>query len=410
MSFVKNRKVLFPLLALAAGIVVSMLMMVARPQAVAVVHEAPEPLVRVVTVAKSDIPMFVRSQGRVTPLSEIDLVAEVTGKIVEIAPALAAGGYFSQGEVLARVDPYDYELALERARAEVAGAEVRVAMEEAEAEVAVREWKDLGGGTAAPPLVVRGPQLAQARAALAAARAGFAQASKDLDRTAVRAPFAGRVRSESVDVGQFVSRGVPLARVYSTDVAEIRLPLPDDDLAFLDLPLSWRDAETVGSGPEVTLHAEFAGRRWQWKGRIVRVEGQIDPQTHVIHVVARVDDPYGRSADGARPPLAAGMFVDADIAGRVATGVVAVPRAAMRGDSRVIVVDAGDRLRFRKVKVLRREADRVILLEGVQDGDRVCVSPLEVAVEDMKVRVAAAEAVEDAGSDSGRQRRAGEGA
>lgn len=406
-------KMLYPVLIFGAGILASAALLLAKPHASSEVYEAPAPLVRVVTAVRGDIAMVVRTQGRVQPRAEIDMVSEVAGKVVEVAPSLAAGGFFEAGDLLVQVDPHDYALAVERMKAEVARAEVRVAMEKAEANVAVREWKDIGDGGAAPPLVARAPQQAEAAAGLAAARAMLAQATKDLERTAVRAPFAGRVRTEDVDVGQYVARGAMLARIYSTDVAEIRLPLADNDLAFLDLTMAWRDAKMDSDGPEVTVHAEFAGHRWQWKGRIVRTEGQIDPATQVIHVVASVDDPYGHGQDPSRPPLAAGLFVEADIAGRVAEGVVTLPRAAMRGDSRVLVVDADDRLQTRKVKVLRREDDRVILSEGLRGGERVCVSPLEVATDGMKVRVAdepaAGDAVSDAANRHGHRRRAGHG-
>jgi multidrug efflux system membrane fusion protein len=382
-----HRKALYPAVLLAVGIVMAFVLVLAKPRASTEIHEPPAPLVRVVPVATGDIPMVVRTQGRVEPRAEIDLVAEVAGKVVEVAPTLAAGGFFGEGDLLVRIDPHDYALAVDRARAEVARAEVRIAMEKAEASVAVREWKDIGEG-AAPALVAREPQLAEAAAGLAAARAMLAQATRDLERTAIQAPFAGRVREEDVDVGQFIARGEKIARIYSTDVAEIRLPLADDDLAFLDLNMAWRDSEKNAPGPEVTVHAEFAGHRWHWKGRIVRTEGQIDPATHVIHAVASIDDPYGRGSDPARPPLAAGLFVEADITGRLASNVVTLPRAAMRGESRVLVVDADDRLRSRKVKVLRREGDRVIVSEGLATGERVCVSTLEVATDGMKVRVA----------------------
>jgi multidrug efflux system membrane fusion protein len=398
-----HRKALYPAVLLAAGIAMAFVLLLAKPRASTEIHEPPAPLVRVVPVATGDIPMVVRTQGRVEPRAEIDLVAEVAGKVVEVAPTLAAGGFFDQGDLLVRIDPHDYALAVDRAKAEVARAEVRIAMEKAEANVAVREWKDIGEG-AAPALVAREPQLAEAAAGLAAARAMLAQAARDLERTAIQAPFAGRVREEDVDVGQFIARGEKIARIYSTDVAEIRLPLADDDLAFLDLNMAWRDSQANTPGPEVTVHAEFAGHRWHWKGRIVRTEGQIDPTTHVIHAVASVEDPYGRGSDPARPPLAAGLFVEADITGRVASNVVALPRAAMRGESRVLVVDADDRLRLRKVKVLRREGDRVIVSEGLAAGERVCVSTLEVATDGMKVRVAEQE--EERGAVS-RNRRGG---
>ncbi len=400
-------KVLLPIALVAGSAVLAIALVVARPRASSDVHEPPAPLVRVVEAAPGDVALVVRTQGRVEPRAEIDLVVEVGGKVLEVAPTLAAGGFFRTGDLLVRLDPLDYRLAVDRTKAEVARAEVRVAMEKAEAEVAVREWKDMGEG-AAPPLVRREPQQAEAAAALSAARALLAQAERDLARTEIRAPFDGRVRSEDVDVGQFVSRGEKLARIYSTDVAEIRLPLVDEDLAYLDLPMARRDADAGMQGPEVTVQADFAGRRWRWKGRIVRTEGQIDPTTHVIHAVARVDDPYGGD-DPSRPPLAAGLFVEAEIAGRLVRGVVTLPRAAMRGESRVLVVDAEERLRSRKVRVLRREADHVIVSEGVEGGDRVCVSPLEVATDGMKVRVAdqGSHGDGEAGAE-GRHRRAGQ--
>lgn len=399
-------KVLLPLVLIGSGGVLAVALVLGRPRAATEVHEPPAPLVRVVEAVTTDLELVVRTQGRVEPRAEIDLVVEVGGKVLEVAPTLAAGGFFREGDLLVRLDPLDYRLAVDRTKAEVARAEVRVAMEKAEAEVAIREWKDIGQG-AAPPLVRREPQQAEAAAVLAAARALLAQAERDLARTEIRAPFDGRVRSEDVDVGQFVSRGERLARVYSTDVAEIRLPLVDEDLAYLDLPMARRDSTADSTGPEVTVQADFAGRRWRWTGRIVRTEGQIDPSTHVIHAVASVDDPYG-GPDPARPPLAAGLFVEAEIAGRRVSDVVALPRAAMRGESRVFVVDAEERLRGRKVKVLRREAERVIVAEGVEAGERVCVSPLEVATDGMKVRVAEEPARGDgeAGA-AGRQRRAG---
>jgi membrane fusion protein, multidrug efflux system len=392
-----GRKALYPILLLAGGVAAAFALVVAKPRASTEIHEAPAPLVRVIEVTMGDVPMMVRTQGRVEPRAEIDLVAEVAGKVVEVAPTLAAGGFFAEGDLLVRIEPHDYKLAVDRAKAEVARAEVRVAMEKAEANVAVREWKDIGEG-AAPALVAREPQLAEAAAASAAARAMLAQATRDLERTAIRAPFAGRVRHEDVDVGQFITRGQTVARIYSTDVAEIRLPLADDDLAFLDLDMAWRDSGANTPGPEVTVHAEFAGRRWQWKGRIVRTEGQIDPATQVIHAVASVDDPYGRGSDPARPPLAAGLFVEAEIAGRLASNVIMLPRAGMRGESRVLVVDADDRLRVRKVKVLRREGDRVIVSDGLVAGERVCVSTLEVATDGMKVRVSDEQAKNAIGS------------
>ncbi len=393
----RNPKLLYPIATLGAAIVVAIILVMARPHAAPEPHPRPVPLVRATRVEAESIRLVVHAQGRVAPRAEIELSPEVSGRVVEVAASLVSGGFFAKDDVLVRIDAADYELAVERGSADVAQADVRVAEERAEAEVAISEWRDLRGGKP-PALVAREPQLAEARARLAAARAGLAQARIDLARTVIRAPFAGRVRSETVDVGQLVSRGDPIAQLYSIDVAEIRVPLPDDDLAFLDFSLD-------ASGPalaDAVVRAEFGGRMREWRGHVVRTEGQIDPATQVVHAVVQVEDPYGRAAPSETPresssPLAVGLFVDVDVLGKTVAPAFAVPRAAFRGERTVLVVDGDNRLRFREVEVFRREPERVIVTAGLTDGERVCVSPLEVAVESMQVRVAGDEApsVED---------------
>ena len=221
------------------------------------------------------------------------------------------------------------------------------------------------------------------------ARARVKRAQRDLERTEIVAPYAGRVREERVDVGQFVSRGVSVATVYAVDWAEVRLPLPDRELAFVDLPLARGPGEAPAAGPEVLLRAEFAGAPHTWNGRIVRTEGEIDARSRMLHAVARVEDPYGRNRDRARAPLAVGLFVEAEIQGRTLEDAVVLPRSALREGSRVLVVDDGDRLRFRAVEVLRAERDAIVIGTGLAPGERVCISPLQGAVDGMAVRVAA---------------------
>jgi RND family efflux transporter MFP subunit len=392
----RDPKILVPIATVASALVVAVVLVVARPQAAPEIHPPPVPLVRAVTVRAEPLRLVVRAQGRAAPRAEIDAAAEVAGKIVEVSPSLAAGGFFAAGEVLARIDPRDYELAVERAKADVAQAEVAVAREEAEAEVAIREWRALREGSP-PALVARGPQLAEARARLAAARATLEQSRTDLERTAIRAPFAGRVRSENADVGQYVTRGTTIARIYSTDVAEIRVPLPDHELAYVELPLA-RTGENGGTSatPEAIVSAEFAGATHEWRGTVVRTEGQIDPATQVLYAVVEVRDPYGLTSGGATAPLAVGMFVNVDVLGKTVESAYALPRAAMRGETTVLVVDDEDRLRFRPVEVLRREPERVIVSAGLRDGERVCISPLEVAVDGMQVRIADADLADPA--------------
>ena len=276
--------------------------------------EIAPPGVRVHVVELAEVELAVRSEGTVRPRTESELVPEVSGRVMSVAPSFAEGGFFEAGDVLVTIDPFDYEQAAISARAQLAQSRLRLAEEEAEAEVAQREWEALGQGDPRE-LTLRKPQLDDARAAVAAAEANLVRAERDLARARIEAPYAGRVRRKSVDVGQFVTVGSSIATIYAVDRAEIRLPLPDDELAYLNLPLSYRGARNQ-AGPRVTLRATFAGETHAWRGRIVRTESEIDPVSRMVHVVAEVDDPYRSGSDPDRPPLAVGMYVDAEIEGR----------------------------------------------------------------------------------------------
>jgi RND family efflux transporter MFP subunit len=382
---VKLLKILLPLAVVTVGALIATAMIRSRPEPETREVTIPQPLVRVQVVEPVDLRLTVRSQGTVSPRTESVLVPEVAGRVTYGAPSFASGGFFENDEPLLRLESADYEQAVVEAEAAVARAELRLAQESAEADVARNEWGELGEGDA-PSLTLRAPQLAEARASVEAARAALARARRNLRRTEIRAPFAGRVREKRVDVGQFVAPGTPLATVYAVDYAEVRLPLPDDELAFLDLPLDYRGDRRGGGGPRVTLEAGFAGKRHRWQGRIVRTEGEIDPRSRMIHAVAEVADPYARGDDPQRPPLAAGLFVHAEIEGKLAEGVVRLPRSALRDEGRLLVVDADGRLRFRAVELLRLTENEVLVAAGLEAGERVCVSPLATVTDGMRVR------------------------
>jgi RND family efflux transporter MFP subunit len=259
---------------------------------------------------------------------------------------------------------------------------------------------------------------ASAEAGVREARVAVRRAELDLERSEIRAPFAGRVRTKHVDVGRYLSRGEAVARIYSIDYAEVRLPISDADLAFLDLPGDYREraprppADAAAAGvdadaraepdaptwPAVTLSAEYAGELHRWTGHVVRTEGALDARTRMINVVARVDDPYDREGGGQRPPLPVGLFVDAEIEGRLVEGVFELPRAALRRENQVWVVDEDDRLHVRRVAVLRSGREHTWIETGLEAGDQVVTSSLEVVSEGMKVRVAKRAARRDGAS------------
>lgn len=386
------------ILALGVGAMVGLSSMKDDPEVVE--PKVVLPLVEVLVAEPESLQLSVSTQGTVTPAVESRLVAEVAGTATWVSPSLVNGGFIRAGETLVTIDATDYGLAVEEAKLAVAQAELRVQMELADGELAREEWESLGQGREASPLTLREPQLAEARAQLQAARARLARAERDVERCAVRAPYDGRVRSEAVDRGQFLARGTELARIYSIETAEVRLPLADDELSFLELPLA-RGAVDTGegshaegtnggshAGPRVRLAIEFAGGQHRWEGRLVRTEAELDPKSRMVVVVASVDDPYGHPETPGRPPLTVGMFVDAEIEGRRVQEAYDLPRSALRRDGRVFVVEEG-RLAFREVEVLQRKEQRVLIAGGLEPGDAVIVSPLEAAVEGMGVEVAA---------------------
>lgn len=388
-------KILLPILVLGVGLAAAVIMVRLRPQAETRVPESIAPLVRVRTVHFEDVRLSVHSQGSVAPRTQTTMAPQVRGKVVKISPSFVSGGFVKKGELLVELDPLDYELAVIKATATVAHSQVRVAREQAEARVAEREWQDLGDGEASP-LARRELQLQEAQAEFDAAQASLRQAEANLARTRLHAPFDGRVRSKSVDVGQFVGVGQPLGVVYSIDVAEVRLPLPDGQLAYIDLPLVFRE-ETPSDTPrnelpEVTLRTNFAGATHEWSGRVVRTEGEIDPRSRMVHVVVQVKDPYAASEEGGRPPLAIGMFVDAEIYGRTLTNVTKVPRAAIRNNNQVLVVDQQDRMHFRNVEIVRMQGEEAIIRHGIESGERICLSTLAIVTEGMQVRSIEADA------------------
>jgi RND family efflux transporter MFP subunit len=381
---------LLPVAALAAGIVGALAIVRARPTVATRPPEVRPPLVRVMTAHLETVQLTVTAYGTVMPRTESELVPEVSGRVVWVAPVLAPGGFFDADEALLRIDPGDYEVAAERAKAAVA--RTRSELHRADRELA--RQRALAKEDFASAATIDAAENAQkvAAAALRETRAQLRQAERDLARTEIRAPYAGRVRDERVDVGQFVSRGAPVATLYAVDAAEIRLPIADGELAFVDVPTTYRGEARDEPGPRVRLRARFAGREHVWTGRIVRTEGEIDPKSRLVHVVARVEDPYGRGAEPDRPPLAVGLFVEAEIEGREVGDVIVLPRAALRNGRQVLVVDEDDRIRIRDVEVLRSDRQETFVRAGVRDGERICLSPLETVVDGMKVRTLAVDA------------------
>jgi len=347
--------------------------------------EPPRPLsVFVETVTRSDIPLKVRTQGEVRARTEVDIIAQVAGRVLEVSPEFVEGGVVEPGVALIVIEPTDYQFAVHQAEARVAEAEVRVQQADADANVARYQLRDSKG---ASDLALKKPQVAEARARLKAATADLEQARTNLDRTRIALPFHGRVISTSVDIGQYVTPGTPIGRAFGHDVVEIRLPLSDSQLASLGLPIGFVAAE--GEALSVDITAQVAGREQHWMGELRRLDAAVDPGSRMIFGIAEVFSPYGSGVSEFGMPLAVGLFVNVEISGREIRDAYIIPRHALRAGDQVYVVNELGQLEIRSVAVTYSSAEEAVIGSGLEVGDRVIVSSIRNPIEGMSLEALA---------------------
>lgn len=330
-------------------------------------EQKPVPIVDVVKVEQQTVSLNLPSYGVVTPKNKTQLVTEVKGRLLTISPNFVAGGVVKKGEQLAVIEPSDYEADLSQAQASLAQAQAALEEEIARGEVAKNDWKGYDAGLP-PELGLRLPQLKKEQANVKFARASLARAKRNLERTVIRAPFEGIIKTRSVDLGQYVTLGTNLGELYDTRIAEIRLPLANNDLAYLE---SVDNPDT-----QVTLSASLAGKTVTWTGNIIRSEGVIDTENRMVYLVAEIKDPYLR--EGRKEgllPLKYGSFVTAIIKGRTVDGIVQLPRHIVR-NGLVTVISDDNLVEVREVNVVRTDVNNVYIKDSLQDGERVSLTKL----------------------------------
>lgn len=393
---------------LGGAVVLAAVMIALRPDPPLREPGSQAPFVTTAPATGRDGAIPVYSAGTVRPRAEIDVAAQINGKVASVAPAFLSGGRVSAGEVLFRIDDADYLNRVQQARANVAAQLVALLQAEEEARIARAEYEgflrrraDAPPPGEASPLTLREPQLAAARAALARDSAALADAELALSRTEVRAPFSGIVRTEMVDVGQFVAAGQGVGRLYADDAVEVVVPLSDADAALI--PDLWMlDAGDGDASVEATVMAEYGDGAYAWSGYVDRAEAALDEQTRTIDVVVRVPDPFagGRAItsegggaeaeDGpSGPPLLVGQFVEVHIAGAAPERYFTVPRSALRTGNEVWALRQDTLVTIVPVGVLQRADELVYVTGGLAEGQAVVLSGLQFATEGMVVRTSA---------------------
>lgn len=373
------KKAGIPVLILIGAIVVMVVLisMKEQPEKEEVIER--DFLVDAKPIELKSVEFLVYSQGSVQAKNKTILSSQVSGRVTAISDKFVEGGFFKKGDVLVELETNDYQTDLLLAEAELARAQASFDEEKARGKVAAEEWRSFNNGTP-PELGLRKPQLAREEASVQAAKANLQRAQRNLDRTKIRAPYDGLVKSRNIDLGQFITLGSQLGEVYSTDVAEVRLPLTDDDVAFLT------DLNT--DTPQVTLSAEVAGKTIKWQGRLVRDEAVLDSKSRVIYGVVEVKDPYQLQLQKQKKGMALrfGRFVNATITGITADNIVVLPRNVLRLDGTILSVDDDKKIRINFVTVQRADEDFVYISEGLDPQELVVVSALPNPYEGMPVR------------------------
>ena len=378
-----SHKARVTLLVITIGIVVILALVLLKPKPQREPRAA-KPLlnVAVIVAAPASLQVSIHSQGTVAPRREIDLVSQVSGKIVAVADNYANGGFFKADSKLVQIEPADYEFAVIRAKAQLARAQEQVALEQGRSRQAGREWRDLGDETA-NSLFLRQPQLNATKATLDSAQADLQKAELDLDRTGISAPFQGRIRNTFVDLGQYVTPGARIAKVYSTDVVEVRLPLSDRDAMLVDLPANFEDSTAV-SYPKVTLRSSVGELSDQWQGRIVRTDASIDVRSRMTFAVAEIANPFKSDPTESRRPLSIGLFVEAQISGRVIENALRLPKDVIYRGREILVLDDNNQVGFQTVSIVRSSPDFVVVV-GIAPGTKIVATRIPLPINGMRV-------------------------
>jgi len=384
MSFKDSISKFYPIIIIVSGLLISTLMIILKPTAKPEEVKFPDPFVETKKIYPQSINIIIKSQGSIIPQKESQIFPEIIGPVVYVSSKLYEGSSFNRGDILARIDSKDYELDIKSAESTLAAAKTKLSFEEAESNSAREEWEKIGLGEPGD-LTLRIPQLKQAKSAVEAAEANLERLKRNLDKTIIKAPYDGLVRKKNIDIGTVVSPGFLLASVYATDYVEIKLPIPDEDLAFLDIPLDGTEIE-IKNQSRVNLIGSFGGEKIIWDGKIVRMEAEIDPKSRMAILIGRVSNPYDLSKY--KIPLRVGQFVEAEIVGKNFKNLYTINRELIRNSNQVVTINQLDTtLDFRSVNIIRYVDDNALINQGLDNQTSICITNLDVMYNGMKVQL-----------------------
>ena len=383
---------LLPLIVIVAAFLIAAIMSAFKPNSLEL--ESPDREVAVTTelINQSNVELQVSSQGTVEPRTSTTLVSEVSGAVLEVASQFEVGGTFKKGDILIRLDAADYKVAKQRAEAQLKSAKAQLLTEQARSIQAKKEWQMTGRPIEdAPILALRTPFLAEAEARLLQAQAEVAQAELKIQRTVIRAPYAGMVSATHVDMGQYVTIGTRLGSIFAIDYAEIRLPMTDKQMSKLSLAKSAIKNQPFTEA-KVELKAMVNGQQVSWPAVLVRSEGTIEQSSRAQYLVAQIDDPYNLNNQQNSQPLLMGTFVEATVTGKIIKDVYALPRYALRSNQRIATVTAEKRLKMITVDYSYEDRNYYYLTSDLDEGVEVVTSAMGIMVDGMKVKPQASDA------------------
>ena len=377
---------ILPLIVIIVAFIIAGLMSLTKPDSLELESPNREVAVKTALIQKSQVKLKVKSQGTVQPLTRTTLVSEVSGIVMALAPQFEVGGTFAKGDVLIKLDPADYQVAKQRADAQLQSAKAQLLSEQARSSQAKKEWEMTGRPLSeAPVLALRTPFLAEAQSRLLQAQAEVKQAELKLQRTVIRAPYTGMISATTVDVGQYVTIGTRLGETFAIDFAEIRLPMTDKDLSKLGWNASSAE-QSIFNKNKVQLKTTVNGENVTWQAILVRSEGTVEQSSRVQYLVAQVADPYNIKGVADRPRLLIGSFVEAMVSGKMIDDVYTLPRHALRSNNRVATVDKDQRLKLLDVDYTYEDQANYYINTGLEGQVEVVTSGMGIMVDGMKLK------------------------